>query len=55
MPSLAITHFALEALHVLNLALCLGFRARREILAEAIPVERGVELENDIPGGIREL
>ena len=49
------TCVALEPLHFLNLTLCLGFRARREILAEAFPVETGVELENDSPGGIREL
>ncbi len=32
-----------------------SFRARRQILAEAFPVETGLELENDSPGGIREL
>jgi hypothetical protein len=37
----------------LNLTLCFGFGARREILAETFTVETGVELENDIPGGIR--
>ena len=49
------TRLALEPLHFLNLTLCLSFGARREILAEAFPVETGVELENDSPGGIREL
>ena len=49
------TRFALEPLRVLNLLLRLCFGARREILAEAFPVETGIELENDSPGGIREL
>jgi hypothetical protein len=45
----------LEQLHFLNLKLRLRFFACREILAEALTVETGVELENDIPGGIREF
>jgi hypothetical protein len=49
------TCLALEPLRVLNLTLCLGFRACREILAEAFLVETGVELENDSLGRIREL
>jgi hypothetical protein len=49
------TRLALEPLHFLNLTLCLGFGARREISAETFTVEAGVELENDIPGGIREF
>ena len=46
---------ALEPIHFLNLALRFRFRASREILAEALALDAGVELENDIPGGIREL
>ena len=40
---------ALEQLDLLNLTFRLGFRARREVFAEAFAVETGVELENDIP------
>ncbi|HEX9781406.1 MAG TPA: hypothetical protein VGA56_01590 [Opitutaceae bacterium] len=46
---------ALEPLHFLHLTLGLGFGARRKVFAEAFPVEAGVELKNDFPGGIREF
>jgi hypothetical protein len=39
----------------LNLTLCPGFGARRKIFTEAFAVNAGVELKNDIPGGIREF
>jgi hypothetical protein len=45
----------LEHPDFLDLTLCFGFCARREIFAKAFAVEPRVELENDIPGGIREF
>jgi hypothetical protein len=45
----------LEPIHFLNLTFCFRFRAGLEILAEALTVDARVELENDFPGGIREL
>jgi hypothetical protein len=49
------SRLTLEQPNFLNLTLCLGFGARRKILVEALSVETRVELENDIPGGIREF
>jgi hypothetical protein len=38
-----------------GLALDLGFRTGREILADALTIQPPGDPENDIPGGIREL
>lgn len=45
----------LEPIHFLNLAFGFRFRAGLEVLAEALAVDARVELEDDLPGGIREL
>jgi hypothetical protein len=45
----------LEQLDLLNLPFRLGFLACREVFADAFAVDAGVELENDIPRGIREF
>jgi hypothetical protein len=50
-----VARLTLEPLRFLNLTLRLGFGARRKIFAKASTVEAGVELENDIPRGIREF
>jgi hypothetical protein len=49
------TRLTLEQLDFLDLTLCFGFCARREILSEALPVYAGVDLENNSPGGVREF
>jgi hypothetical protein len=48
------TALALSTLHFEDLTLGVGIGSRAEIFADTLAVEPAGEVENDIPGGIRE-